>query len=102
VHIFFPDPWPKKRHHKRRLLQPEFAALAATRLRPGGYLHVATDWQDYAEQARAVLEGNAMLRNTTNGYAPRPESRPQTKFERRGLRLGHGVWDLLFKRIEKK
>ena len=100
VHIFFPDPWPKKRHHKRRLLQPDFAALVAERLRPGGYLHVATDWQDYAEQALAVLDGVPSLRNAAAGFAPRPASRPETKFERRGLRLGHGVWDLLFKRVE--
>jgi len=98
VHIFFPDPWPKKRHHKRRLLQPEFAALAATRIRAGGYLHVATDWQDYAEQALAVLEGVPHLRNSASGFAPRPASRPETKFERRGRRLGHDVWDLLFTR----
>jgi len=102
VHIFFPDPWPKKRHHKRRLLQPEFAALAATRIRPGGYLHVATDWQDYAEQALAVLEAVPQLRNSASGFAPRPASRPETKFERRGRRLGHDVWDLLFTRNETK
>jgi len=102
VHIFFPDPWPKKRHHKRRLLQPAFAALAATRLRPGGYLHVATDWQDYAEQALVVLEGVPQLRNSVSGFAPRPASRPETKFERRGRRLGHDVWDLLFTRNETK
>ena len=101
VHIFFPDPWPKKRHHKRRLLQPEFAALAASHLRPGGYLHFATDWQDYAEQALAVLEGVPLLRNTAEGFAPRPASRPETKFERRGRRLGHDVWDLLFRRAAK-
>ena len=100
VHIFFPDPWPKKRHHKRRLVQPEFAALVAERLRPGGHLHVATDWQDYAEQALAVLGATPLLRNTAEGFAPRPASRPETKFERRGRRLGHGVWDLLFTRVE--
>jgi len=102
VHIFFPDPWPKKRHHKRRLLQPDFAALAATRIRAGGYLHVATDWQDYAEQALAVLEAVPDLDNSAQGFAPRPASRPETKFERRGRRLGHDVWDLLFTRNEKK
>jgi tRNA (guanine-N7-)-methyltransferase len=102
VHIFFPDPWPKKRHHKRRLLQPDFAALAATRIRPGGYLHVATDWQDYAEQALSVLEAIPQLRNSARGFAPRPASRPETKFERRGRRLGHDVWDLLFTRSEKR
>jgi len=98
VHIFFPDPWPKKRHHKRRLLQPDFAALAASRLRPGGYLHFATDWQDYAEQALEVLERVSGLKNAAHGFAPRPASRPETKFERRGRRLGHGIWDLLFTR----
>jgi tRNA (guanine-N7-)-methyltransferase len=100
VHVFFPDPWPKKRHHKRRLLQPAFAELLADRIRPGGYLHVATDWQDYAEQALAVLAAVPALRNTAERFAPRPESRPETKFERRGRRLGHDVWDLLFTRIE--
>jgi tRNA (guanine-N7-)-methyltransferase len=99
VHVFFPDPWPKKRHHKRRLLQPAFVALLATRLAPGGYLHVATDWQDYAEQVLAVLLAEPLLGNTCAGYAPRPGYRPQTKFESRGLRLGHGVWDLVFRRI---
>jgi tRNA (guanine-N7-)-methyltransferase len=96
VHVFFPDPWPKKRHHKRRLLQPAFASLAADRLREGGYLHVATDWQDYAEQALEVLASVPRLRNTAKDFAPRPDTRPETKFERRGRRLGHGVWDLLF------
>jgi tRNA (guanine-N7-)-methyltransferase len=99
IHIFFPDPWPKKRHHKRRLLQPGFAALAAERLKPGGYLHVATDWQDYAEQALEVLGAVPRLANTTDGFAPRPEARPLTKFERRGRNLGHGVWDLLFEKV---
>ena len=98
IHIFFPDPWPKKRHHKRRLLQPAFAQLLAVCLKPGGYLHVATDWQDYAEQAIDVLAAVPALRNTAERFAPRPESRPLTKFERRGRNLGHGVWDLLFER----
>ena len=98
IHLFFPDPWPKKRHHKRRLLQPAFAALLAARLAPGGYLHFATDWQDYAEQALAVLAATPGLRNTAEAFAPRPETRPQTKFERRGLKLGHGVWDMVFVR----
>ena len=98
IHIFFPDPWPKKRHHKRRLLQPAFARLLAARLKPGGYLHVATDWQDYAEQALDVLGAIPGLRNTAERFAPRPASRPLTKFERRGRNLGHGVWDLLFER----
>jgi tRNA (guanine-N7-)-methyltransferase len=96
IHIFFPDPWPKKRHHKRRLVQPAFAALAASRLAPGGYLHVATDWQEYAERVMAVLSAEPSLRNTSGGFAPRPETRPETKFERRGRKLGHGVWDILF------
>jgi tRNA (guanine-N7-)-methyltransferase len=99
IHVFFPDPWPKKRHHKRRLIQPEFAALAASRLVPGGHLHVATDWQEYAEHVLAVLSAVPQLRNTAEGFAPRPATRPETKFERRGLKLGHGVWDLLFTRI---
>ena len=98
IHVFFPDPWPKKRHHKRRLLQPEFVELAASRLAPGGRLHVATDWQEYAEHVLAVLSASALLRNTEKGFAPRPAHRPETKFERRGLKLGHGVWDLLFTR----
>ncbi len=98
IHIFFPDPWHKKRHHKRRLIQPAFAELLASRLKTGGYLHLATDWQDYAEQMLAVLATNPHLRNSSDGYAPRPEYRPLTKFEQRGLRLGHGVWDLVFLR----
>jgi tRNA (guanine-N7-)-methyltransferase len=98
IHIFFPDPWPKKRHHKRRLLQPAFVALAASRLAPGGLVHVATDWQEYAEHALAVLSGEPSLANTAAGFAARPAWRPETKFERRGLNLGHGVWDLLFTR----
>jgi tRNA (guanine-N7-)-methyltransferase len=98
VHIFFPDPWPKKRHHKRRLLQPAFAELVADRIRPGGYLHVATDWQDYAQQAFAVIDALPDMTNTAEGFVPRPESRPETKFERRGRRLGHEVWDLVFRK----
>lgn len=103
VHLWFPDPWPKKRHHKRRLLQPGFAALVASRLAPGGYLHCATDWQPYAEQMLAVLAAEPALVNTAAagegaGFVPRPAWRPQTKFEARGLRLGHGVWDLVFAR----
>lgn len=100
VQIFFPDPWPKKRHHKRRLIQPPLVALLSSRLKPGGLLHVATDWQDYAEQILAVLSAEPELRNTATDYAPRPASRPQTKFESRGLRLGHGVWDLIFSRVD--
>ena len=98
IHIFFPDPWHKTRHHKRRLIQPPFVRELAERLRPGGQLHLATDWQPYAEQMLAVLSAEPLLVNTADGYAPRPDYRPQTKFERRGLRLGHGVWDLVFRR----
>jgi tRNA (guanine-N7-)-methyltransferase len=98
LHVFFPDPWPKKRHHKRRLIQPAFARLAAERLAPGGYIHVATDWEAYAEHVLAVLSGEQFLQNTAENYAPRPVARPQTKFERRGIRLGHGVWDIVFTR----
>ncbi|MEW6119763.1 MAG: tRNA (guanosine(46)-N7)-methyltransferase TrmB [Pseudomonadota bacterium] len=99
VRVFFPDPWHKKRHHKRRLIQPPLVALLASRLAPGGFLHLATDWQDYAEQMLAVLSAEPLLRNTVADYAPRPGTRPLTKFEQRGLRLGHGVWDLIFRRI---
>jgi tRNA (guanine-N7-)-methyltransferase len=98
AHIFFPDPWPKKRHHKRRLVQPPFIALLTSRLKHGGYVHVATDWEEYAQQILEVLTNEPALENTAQGYAPRPESRPLTKFEQRGLRLGHGVWDLVFRR----
>jgi tRNA (guanine-N7-)-methyltransferase len=98
VHVFFPDPWHKKKHHKRRLIQPALVHKLASRLAPGGYLHCATDWQDYAEQMLAVLGAEAALQNTADGYAPRPGYRPETKFEARGLRLGHGVWDLVFRK----
>jgi tRNA (guanine-N7-)-methyltransferase len=98
VHVFFPDPWPKKRHHKRRLLQPGFVHELALRLAPGGYLHVATDWEDYAQQVLATLQAEPLLANTAVGFAPRPGYRPLTKFEARGLKLGHRVWDLLFRR----
>jgi tRNA (guanine-N7-)-methyltransferase len=98
VHVFFPDPWPKKRHWKRRLIQPPFVALLASRIAPGGTLHCATDWQPYAEQMLEVLSAESSLENTAEGYAPRPAYRPLTKFENRGLALGHGVWDLLFTR----
>lgn len=96
VHIFFPDPWPKKRHHKRRLIQPPFVHELATRLKPRGTLHCATDWQPYAEHMLEVLRAEPLLQNTAADYATRPTYRPMTKFERRGLRLGHGVWDLMF------
>ncbi|RPJ93528.1 tRNA (guanosine(46)-N7)-methyltransferase TrmB [Achromobacter xylosoxidans] len=99
VHIYFPDPWPKKRHHKRRLIQPAFISLLASRIAPGGYIHCATDWEDYAVQMLEVLGNEPQLANTADGYAPRPDYRPLTKFENRGLRLGHGVWDLIFKRV---
>lgn len=102
VHIWFPDPWHKKRHNKRRLVQPAFVARLVTRLAPGGYLHCATDWQPYAEQMLEVLGAQAQLANTSTdagGYAPRPDWRPLTKFEQRGLKLRHGVWDLVFRRV---
>ncbi len=98
MHIYFPDPWPKKRQQKRRLIQPPFVALLASRLAPGGYLHCATDWEEYAQQMLAVLSAEPLLENTATDFAPRPAWRPQTKFEARGLRLGHGVWDVLFQR----
>ena len=98
AHIFFPDPWHKKRHHKRRLIQPGFVDLLASRLVSGGWLHCATDWEDYAQQMLQVLGDSPALANTAEGYAPRPELRPLTKFEARGLRLGHGVWDLYFRK----
>ena len=111
VHIFFPDPWHKARHNKRRLIQPPLVRKLAERIAPGGYLHCATDWQPYAEQMLEVLSGEPLLRNSAPpadaatadgsaaaGYAPKPAYRPLTKFENRGLRLGHGVWDLVFVR----
>ena len=98
VHIFFPDPWHKARHNKRRLIQAPFIAQLVQKLKPGGYIHVATDWQDYAEQVLAVLSAEPLLENTASDYASRPAYRPLTKFEQRGIRLGHGVWDLVFRR----
>ncbi len=98
VHVFFPDPWPKKRHHKRRLLKTPFVHALAHRLAPGGYLHVATDWAPYADDVLATLSAEALLVNTADGYAARPPWRPETKFERRGLKLGHAVFDLVFRR----
>lgn len=100
VLLFFPDPWPKTRHHKRRILQPAFVALVQERLKPGGVFHMATDWRDYAEQMLEVMDGAPGFRNAAGRgqFAPKPDYRPETKFERRGLRLGHGVWDLLFMR----
>jgi len=101
VCLFFPDPWPKKRHHKRRILTPAFVALLARALRPGGLFHAATDWEHYALQMLVVLTAaDALFENSAGpgAFAPRPDDRPLTKFERRGQRLGHGVWDLLFRR----
>jgi len=98
VHIFFPDPWHKLRHNKRRLIQPPLVARLARRLKPGGYLHCATDWEPYAQQMLQVLSGEPLLENTAQDFAPRPHYRPLTKFENRGLNLGHGVWDLVFRR----
>lgn len=96
VHIFFPDPWHKKRHHKRRLIQAEFVKLLCAKLKVGAYIHVATDWQEYAEWVLEVLKAEPMLQNTATDYAEKPSYRPLTKFENRGLKLGHGVWDLVF------
>ena len=101
IHIFFPDPWHKKRHHKRRLIQGPFVTLLASRLKPGGYLHCATDWEEYAVQMVAVLTAEPALANTAHlpgGFAPRPDYRPVTRFEHRGLKLGHGVWDVVFRK----
>jgi len=106
VHIFFPDPWHKARHNKRRLIQAPLVAKLATRLKVGGYLHCATDWQAYAEQILQVLSAEPLLKNSAlpahpelGGYAPKPYYRPLTKFENRGRKLGHGVWDLVFERV---
>jgi len=99
VHVFFPDPWHKKKHNKRRLIQAEFVRLLASRLQPGGYLHCATDWQPYAEQMLEVLGAEPTLSNRAAGYSTKPDYRPLTKFENRGLKLGHGVWDLVFVKI---
>jgi tRNA (guanine-N7-)-methyltransferase len=98
--ILFPDPWPKKRHHKRRLVQAGFVALAASRLAPGGVLRLATDWEPYAQEMLATLQASPELQNLSpeGGFMPRHEERPVTRFERRGERLGHGVWDLAFRR----
>ncbi len=98
IHIFFPDPWHKKRHNKRRLLQPPFVATLVQHLKPGGYLHCATDWQPYAEQMLEVLSNEPALKNTAKDYAEKPHYRPLTKFENRGIKLGHGVWDLVFQK----
>lgn len=102
IHIFFPDPWHKKRHNKRRLIQQPFIATLVQHLKPGGYLHCATDWQPYAEQILEVLSTEPALKNTAtspDGYAEKPHYRPLTKFENRGIKLGHGVWDVVFQKI---
>jgi len=98
IHVFFPDPWPKKRHHKRRLLKPGFVHALAERLGPRGYLHVATDWREYAEDALAIMTAEPLLVNTAMGFAKRPQWRPLTKFEERGQKLGHELFDLVFVR----
>ena len=98
VQIFFPDPWHKKRHHKRRLIQPAFVSTLIQKLKPQGVIHVATDWQNYAEHILEVLSADSALVNTVADYAPKPDYRPDTKYEERGKRLGHGVWDLVFKK----
>lgn len=98
VQIFFPDPWHKKRHHKRRLIQPAFIDVVVKKLVPNGCIHVATDWENYAEHILEVLTANPSIRNTADGYAPKPDYRPGTKYEARGVRLGHGVWDLIFQK----
>jgi len=100
AYLFFPDPWHKRRHHKRRILQPAFVELVARAIRPGGLFHAATDWEDYAQHMLAVLTASPAFENTAGpgGFVPRPEDRPLTRFEQRGHRLGHGVWDLVFRR----
>lgn len=104
VQLFFPDPWHKKRHHKRRIVSPAFTTFIAQKLKPGGVFHLATDWQDYAEQMMMVMGAAPQFRNLAgeDNYSPRPEWRPLTKFEQRGQRLGHGVWDLLFERCTEE
>jgi tRNA (guanine-N7-)-methyltransferase len=96
IHVFFPDPWHKKRHHKRRLIQSPFVKLLTQKIVAGGYLHLATDWEDYANQMLDVLTAEPALQNTAEGFAPRPTYRSESNFERRGLKLGHGVWDVVF------
>lgn len=103
VQLFFPDPWPKKRHHKRRIVQPGFVSLVNSRLKPGGIFHLATDWEPYAMHMMEVMEAAPGWRNVSGvaRFAERPASRPLTRFEQRGQRLGHGVWDLLYARTEQ-
>ncbi|MDD5460359.1 MAG: tRNA (guanosine(46)-N7)-methyltransferase TrmB [Methylococcales bacterium] len=100
VHLFFPDPWPKKKHHKRRIVRPDFVELLIRKLKSNGYFHAATDWQNYAESMLAVLSAGSDLNNASpaGDFCERPEHRPLTKFEQRGIRLGHGVWDLVFRK----
>lgn len=100
-HIYFPDPWHKKRHHKRRIIQDDFVKLLADKLKPNGYIHLATDWEDYAHWMLDILNNESTLKNTsaTNDYVPRPDFRPITKFETRGIKLGHGVWDIIYKKL---
>lgn len=98
-HLYFPDPWPKKRHHKRRIVQPVFIEKILSRLKPGAYLHMATDWQEYAEHMLTVLSNTPQLHNPHPDFAPRPPWRPLTKFEERGMKLGHGVWDVWFTKL---
>ena len=98
VLLYFPDPWPKKRHHKRRIVQPEFVQLLGKKIRPGGEFHMATDWEPYAEHMLDVMQHAVDFENTAADFAPRPDERPLTKFEQRGQKLGHGVWDLIFRR----
>ncbi len=99
IRLFFPDPWPKARHHKRRFVRPDLVRMAVRRLSPGGRFHAATDWHDYADQMLEVLSGDPELVNEFDGFAPRPDWRPMTRFESKGLRRGHRVWDLMFRRI---
>ena len=103
LQLYFPDPWHKKRHHKRRIVQPEFAALVASKLADGGVFHMATDWEPYAEHMAEVMNEAPNYENCaeTGSYSPKPDYRPSTKFEKRGERLGHGVWDLLYKKISE-
>ena len=100
LHLFFPDPWPKKRHHKRRIVNPEFVTQIVKKLKPDGYFHAATDWENYAQVMLELLSADSNLVNASGdkGYCPRPDYRPMTKFESRGIRLGHGVWDLIFRK----
>lgn len=98
VLLYFPDPWPKKRHHKRRIVQPAFVQLLGRKIRPGGEFHMATDWEPYAEHMLEVMQQAKDFENTATDFAPRPDERPLTKFEQRGQKLGHGVWDLIFRR----